>query len=209
MITVFFCFLECPGINFFETIVKKTINSSGAQISNLVDIGICISIPEGALKPEEEPLDLVICPCFSGHFELPLDYESASPAFLIHPSRRVDIQKEVTVKIHHHASLQSEEDCEDMVFLSASSTPEYRESHPVYTFKKICGTKTAFRPGDQVGEIALRHFCLIKSAKRKRKREEDAFESTRAPKQHKGMSLTLDASPSLLLLLAWGVILML
>ena len=128
-------------------------------------MGISISIPEGSI---EKPLDLIIRPCFSGPFELPQYHQSASPAFLIHPSRRVDFQKDVTVKIHHHASLQSEEDCEDMVFLSASFTPEYRESRPVYIFKKILRTKTVFKPGDQVGEIALRHFCLVKTGKRKR-----------------------------------------
>ena len=158
-----------------------SITSSGANIGYLEEMGISISIPEGSVS---EPLDLVIHPCFTGPFKLPQEYRSASPAFLIHPSRRVDFQKDVTVKIHHHASLHSEEDCEDMVFLSASSTPEYRESCPVYTFKKIRGAKTVFRPGDQVGEIALRRFCLVKAGKRKRE-EEDASDST--PKQHKGM----------------------
>ena len=156
-----------PGVVFFWKTIRRTIDSSGAVIDNLKDAGIYISIPRGSLSPNEEPFDLVIHPCFIGPFELPDDYKSASPTFLIHPSRRVDFQKDITVKIHHHANLRSEEDCEDMVFLSASSTPEYRESHPVYTFKKICGAKTMFRPGDQVGEIALRHFCGLKAGKKR------------------------------------------
>lgn len=51
--------------------------------------GVSVSIPEGALK-EEDSTDLLIHPCFSGPFELPAGYESASPAYLIQPSRRVE-----------------------------------------------------------------------------------------------------------------------
>ena len=71
-------------------------------------------------------------------------------------------QRDVTVKIHHYAHLKSKEDSEDMVFLSASATPEFRESGPVYVFKEIEGAKGVFKPGYQVGEITLRHFCSIK-----------------------------------------------
>ena len=146
-------------------------------------MGISISVPENSLSHTDDDVNLHIQSCFSGPFELPSTYDSASPAFLIHLSRRVDFQKDVTVKIRHHVSLQSEEDCEDMVFLSASSTPENRESQPVYTFKTICGTKTVFRPGRQMGKIALRHFCLIKAGKRKRS------SSKTTSKKHKGTTL--------------------
>jgi hypothetical protein len=95
-------------------------------------------------------------------------------------------QEGITLRMHHHANLQSEEDCEDMVFLSASSTPEYRDFHPVYTFKDIRQSKGIFKPGDQVGEIALRHFCLIKLAKRKRG---ESSETT--SKKHQGINCSL------------------
>jgi hypothetical protein len=112
-----------------------------------------------------------IRPCFTGPFKLPDDYESASPAYLILPDRTY-FQKGITLRMHHHANLQSEEDCEDMAFLSASSTPEYRDFHPVYTFKDIRQSKGIFKPGDQVGEIALRHFSWFKIARKRRKRHQ-------------------------------------
>ena len=164
-----------PEIVFYKAPISKHITSSGATIDRLQDLGISISVPEGSLSPSEEPLDLHIHPCFCGPFRLPQEYESASPAYLIHHSKKTSFQKDITIRIHHHASIGSEEDCEEMAFLSASSTPEYIESHqdkgvvhPVYTFKKIHGgANTKFRPGDQVGEISLRHFCIVKTGKQR------------------------------------------
>ena len=155
-------------------------------------MGISISVPEGSLNPSEEPLDLHIHPCFHGPFRLPKKYESASPAYLIRHSKKTNFHKDVTVRIHHYACLESEEDCEEMTFLSASSTPEYIESHqdegvihPVYTFKKIRGANAKFRPGDQLGEIPLRHFCIIKACQGKRKRSiEDSSTEAESEKKH-------------------------
>ena len=148
------------------------ISTSGVKTA----MGISIFVPRNS---EEEYSNILIRPCFTGPYELPENFEPASPAYLIHHD--MDFQKDITIRMHHYASLQSEEDCEDMAFLTASSTPEYRESRPVYTFKEIQGAKGIFKPGDQVGEISLRHFCLLRAAKRKR---DDTPES--ASKKHKG-----------------------
>ena len=163
---------------FYQTPISKSITSSGATIDRLQDMGISISVPEGSLSPSEEPLDLHIHPCFHGPFRLPKEYESASPAYLIRHSKKHNFHKDITVRIHHYACLESEEDCEEMTFLSASSTPEYIESHqdegvvhPVYTFKKIRGDNAKFRPGDQVGKISLRHFCIITAVEHKNEME--------------------------------------
>ena len=162
----------------------------------LKDIGISISFPDDSLHLAES-LDLSIHPCFCGPFQLPDGYESASPAYLIRHSKKVEFQKDITVKIHHYTCLLSEQDCEDMVFLSASSTPVYRESSPVYIFREIQGAKGEFRPGDQVGQIGLRHFCIMKVGKRgkkgkkKKKRkvndsEEELNDSESTPEISKG-----------------------
>ena len=181
---------DYPGVVFHKAPISKHITSSGATIDRLQDIGISISIPESSLSPSEEALDLHIHPCFRGPFKLPREYKSASPAYLIRHSKKTNFHKDITVRIHHYACLESEEDCEEMAFFSASSTPEYIESHqdegvvhPVYTFKKIRGANTKFRPGDQVGEISLRHFCIIKVGKRKRRGTSAIAESE---KKHKG-----------------------
>ncbi len=157
---------------FYQAPVSAHITSAGAAIDQLQDMGISLSVPENALSSAAEPLDLHVRPCFHGPFRLPKEYRSASPAYLISHNRRASFLKDVTIRIRHDASLGNEEDCEDMVFLSASSTPEYVESQrgarPVYTFKEIQGARAAFRQGDQVGEVALKHFCMIKAGKRKR-----------------------------------------
>ena len=179
---------------FHKTSISKRITSSGATIDRLQDMGISISIPEGSFSPSEEPLDLHFHPCFCGPFKLAKRYESASPAYLICHSKKTNFDKDITVRIHHYACLESDEDCEEMTFLSASSTPEYIESHrdegvvhPVYTFKKIRGANAKFRPGDQVGEISLRHFCIIKACKRKRSVTiEDSSTEAESEKKHKG-----------------------
>ena len=174
---------ESPGIIFDpEIILQEKVMQKEVVLEGM---GICLSVPEESLSSTEEPLTLTIHPCFSGPFELPDNCESASPAYLIKHSRRVEFQEDITVKIHHYASLEGEEDCDDMVFLSASSTPEFRGSRPVYVFKEIEGAKGIFKPGYQVGEIALRHFCIIKIGKRKRKRRSKSSRS----KKSKGRSV--------------------
>ena len=76
------------------------------------------------------------------------------------------------MKIWHHAHLETEEECEEMVFLSASSTPEYRGKSPVYVFREITMAKVSFRPKEELpaGEIRLRHFCLLSIARKLGKR---------------------------------------
>ena len=173
---------KCPGVLFFGKALAKGITSSESVIDQLSDLGISISVPEKSLGSTKQSLDLFIRPCFSGPFQLPDQYEPASPAYLICHGK-MDFQKDITIRMHHYASLQSEEDCEDMAFLLANSTPEYRGSRPVYTFEEIRGAKGIFRPGNQVGEISLRHFCFAKIGKRKRE-EEAAVESE---KKHRGI----------------------
>ena len=159
-------FSECPGLVFdHDTITQGDVTSEEVTLNGM---GIRMSIPEDSLSDGEEPVTLLVHPCFTGPFELPDDFESASPAYLIKPSRRVKFKRDVIVKINHYARLESEEDCEDMVFLSASTTPEFRESGPVYVFKEIEGAMGMFNPGYLCGNITLRHFCLIKAGKRKR-----------------------------------------
>ena len=113
---------------------------------------------------------MYIHPCFSGPFELSPGYESASPAYLIHSTRRVNLQRNVTLQIHHYANLVSEEDCEEMVFLSASTTPQFQQSRPVYIFKEIKQAKGIFKPNCQVGKIVVSHFCFVKICRKRRHR---------------------------------------
>ena len=149
-----------PGIVFHGSPIQESVTSAGATILP-EDTGISVFIPEHSLSHGEE-VDLLIHPCLSGSFELPPGYKLASPVYLIQPSRRLHLQrdKNATLKIHHYANLVNKEDCKEMVFLSASSTPQFKQSRPVYVFKEIKHAKGIFKPNCPVGQIESSHFCF-------------------------------------------------
>ena len=129
-----------------------------------------MTIPEHSLGGDET-VDFLIHPCFSGPFELPTGYESASPAYLIHPSRKVAFCKPVTLQIRHFTSLTSKVDCEEMEFFSANPTPQYTKNSPhspVYIFKNIRESRGIFKTNSQIAEIQLTHFCLMKAGRKTR-----------------------------------------
>ena len=115
---------DFPGIVFFNDSASQRITSQGATIQS-PHAGISLSVPEQALSSTEPDVDLLIHPCLGGPFELPAEYEPASPAYLIQPDKKVKLQREATLQIHHYTRLQSKEDCEEMAFFSATPTPEY------------------------------------------------------------------------------------
>ena len=151
-----------PGILFSEGVKKESITSDEKTV-NLEEVGISLTFPENSLPSKKPPVEVAIEPCFSGPFIMPDGIESTSPAYVIKTNQKVKFEKYIVLKIQHNANLQTEEDCESMVFLSASSTPEYRGSTPVYVFKEITDTKGLFRPGQEkpLGEIQLNHFSII------------------------------------------------
>ena len=178
-----------PGILFTEGARRETVTTKAKTI-NLKEVGLSLSIPEDALPSTDPPLQVEIHPCFRGSYDIPQDVELVSPAFIINPSRKGAFLKEVLVKMWHYASLETEEDCKDMMFLSASISPQYRGDTPVYTFREIKGVKGLFRPREEepTGQIALKHFCTL--ALGKRKRENGAEESQEAePNYSKGLRL--------------------
>ena len=138
--------------------VVEHLSCSAKEIDLKDDIGISIVVPEDSLPPDES-VDLVIQPCFSVSFEMPEDIGSASPAYLIETNKKVELKKSLLVRIQHYANLQTEEDCNCMVFLRANSDPKYRGSKPAYIFKEVDTVEGKFTIGEsQVGEIELTHF---------------------------------------------------
>ena len=170
-----------PGILFSEGVKKETITSAEKDIS-LEEVGISLSIPKDAVSSTDPPVEIQIQPCFSGSWELPMGVELVSPAYIVKPNREVEFKKNVLVKIWHHANLESEEDCEDMAFLTASSTPEYRGTCPVYVFREIKGVQGSFTPRQEqpVGEIGLKHFCIVGIGE-KRRRDDNSDAETEEP----------------------------
>ena len=137
--------------------------TSAALTANL-DVGISLSVQEQEFDATDKPLRLRVCPCLTGAFILPDNYEAVSPAYLIQPINRDP--PAVTICLQHHVKLRSERDCENMRFLLASPTPESSEGRSVYTFKEVNEFTGTFRVGDQKAEITLKVFGLLILAKR-------------------------------------------
>ena len=157
--------MTSPDVTFYGDPKVITISTCSVTI-DMSDVGISLFIPEEALDPVESQLKLSVQPCLTGPFELPPDYEAVSPAYLIQPRGNGKLRKDVRVRIRHCASLQSEEDCDDLAFLSASSTPYHRGPCRIYPFSEVKEPKGIFKVGDQEGEIALKSLRLLRVAKR-------------------------------------------
>ena len=133
------------------------MTSDGAHIKNWgKEIGIEFDIPPGAV-PIGRQVDLSVWPCSAGPFQLPEGYKLASPVFLILHS--FQFLYDITLTIYHYYDLKTEEDCDDMVFLSSPSTPSVIENQkPVYLFKVL--SKGMFEPSKDYGQVSPKHFCL-------------------------------------------------
>ena len=150
------CFLGDPW--------QETVTSAGKEIY-WPDIGIKIIIPPGAI-PKGKPITVSVRPCLSGPFELPEDYELASPVYAISPG--LEFNKDVELLMAHFADLQSEDDCKNMTFLTTESSFLPGDSH---LCRLLVQENGVFYKRSREGEISLRHFCK-KAIGKKRKRDE-------------------------------------
>ncbi len=121
------------------------------------EIGVLFNIPEGAVPPGEV-LNLTVWPCINGPFVPPPGYHFASPVFIVGPEFR--FEKKILFQLSHFIQLQSSDDCEKMVFLSARSTSlSSKDGKMGYHFKVLEGG--SFEVHQPVGTISLSHFCAV------------------------------------------------
>ena len=132
------------------------------------DIGIEITVPPGAV-PKGAEIVLRVRPCLSGPFVIPKDYDLTSPVYMI--SQSSEFSDEIQLSMAHFANLQSEEDCEEMTFLTARPSSVPGEQYPKYQLKvlQISGPGV-FHIGTNMGTISLKHFCPFTTGRRHRKR---------------------------------------
>jgi ankyrin repeat protein len=156
-----------PGIRFFGNPWKQTVTAAGAHISWREEIGVEFDIPPGAV-PADRELELSVWPCCDGPFSLPDDYELASPVFLVSPS--FEFSRDISLTMSHFSNLETGEDCEEMVFLSAPATSHMRE-RPVYRFRVL--GEGDFKPHQNDGRILLTHFCTITTGRKRKKPSEN------------------------------------
>lgn len=152
---------EFPGVSFYESARQVSITSEETTIDFENELGLSLSIPENAVD-EGEIINLVVRPAFSGPFAGHEDMEPVSPAYLVRPSKEVSLKKDMVVRIQHNASLATMEDCQDLVFLTASFAPRHRESlfGPLYVFHNVIGKEARFDQdgNDRFGELQTNRF---------------------------------------------------
>ena len=147
---------QYPGIRFFGSPWTISVTSEGAHINWEKEIGIGFDIPPSAV-PVGRQLDLSVWPCAGGPFLLPEGCEMASPVFLVSPS--FEFSCDITMTMHHFCAMETEGNCESMVFLSSPTAPsvgECRDSE--YRFRVL--NKGTFHPREDYGRVSLKHFCL-------------------------------------------------
>jgi len=83
----------------------------------------------------------------------------ASPLHLVGPALK--FTREIKLSLRHFVNLETPEDCKEMTFLSAPSTPSYNGSEPTYLLMEIKIQKGIFTVGNQVATIFLKHFCFM------------------------------------------------
>ena len=152
-------------MSFFDDPLTKTVKSNGSVLDRS-DIGLKISIPEGAVH-EEKDAEINVFPCFSGPFKMPEGFEAASPVYMIGEGYK--FKKDVKLEIEHFADIQSKEECETMVLVKASPKPkEGSDIH--YILEKVEHSEKKFIAGEQTVEIICTELQpgLIGTAKKER-----------------------------------------
>ena len=125
---------------------------------NMQDIGLSLSLPK--YDPLHGPRYVLIHPCLTLPLHLPHGYKAASPAYLIHPLKSLDVALTVRVRLKHYLSADASRG--DLKFLLASPTPVYdSHSFPMYEFREINSQMVRFDLADNMGEIDLQKFGLL------------------------------------------------
>ena len=149
-------------------------------------IGVEFDIP-GAV-PEGKSLELSVWPSIAGPFVLPEAYDLASPVYLISPA--FNFMCDITLSMYHYCNLETEQQCDNMVFLSSPATPNADEPHPQYKFRVLA--KGRFLSQELYGCVSLKHFCDIAvGVKRRRSSSEPPKDGASPAKKTKGITKQL------------------
>lgn len=161
-----------PGIVFYENPRLETLTAKETIIDHEEELGISISIPENSIG-HEEIVEVVIQPSFSGAFAAPMSMEPVSPAYFIRARNDAKLEKDVTVRIQHYASIETEKDFKDLVFMRANSASSYWGPlfGSIYIFHEVDGKNVKFSlENGQFGEVKTNHFSAFMIWRRKKKK---------------------------------------
>lgn len=164
-----FAYVDQEIAYLLEESLEYQISRGGKIISLIEELGLVIDVPPGAI-PDDHPDDDVILKinaCVRGPFELPDQYELASPVFHIEPGVKL-AKKPIELSIVHFIDIKDKEDCGELSFVSAplkQSSGKAKREGKVLKFKPL--ERGMFWPGRRIGKIALQHFCLVGIAQSK------------------------------------------
>ena len=136
-----------------EPLRQETITSKGGEINLKEEIGVTLSIPRNSTTKEEQ---VNFVTGFRGTCEMPEGVGSASPAYLIKTTNEVEFRENIDMTLQHTSNLQTVDDCEEMMFLKASTTSE--DSDSILSFEIIDSADVKFIPGERHGSIKQRNF---------------------------------------------------
>ena len=145
-----------PGIVFSQCFAKEKVDSRGAIIKGE---GIKLKIPQNAVRAGES-VDIMIQGCLDGPFVLPDETVLVSPVYLFAPP--YDFEDDITLTIEHFAKLESDEDCDDVYFVTSPTEPKrakHGKEEEAYWEFCVYAQPTCI-PKSQHGTLHLRHFCL-------------------------------------------------
>ncbi len=146
-----------PGVRLLSSSPWRDSVTSEGNIVSWPEIGIFFDIPQGAVPPKQV-LNLTVWPCVGGPFVLPPGYKLASPVFIVGPAFK--FIKDIQLSMAHFVKLQSRDDCQKMVFVSAPSTPQSDGGKGLGYHFKVFG-RGVFHVNQPVGSLSLSHFCAL------------------------------------------------
>ena len=148
-----------PDVCFLGNPLEFTVSFQGGHFAPPA-YGISLSIPPNVVPPETVQ-KIFIRPCVSGPFKYPNGYEPFSAVYLITPKAKnveLRLEQKVELRLEHYARLETDEQANQMTFLSANP-PERDSGQHEIEFRPVKGGK--FRVHQRYGALQVKHFCYI------------------------------------------------
>lgn len=112
---------------------------------------LCRVHDDASIEGASTEMEVSVQPCLRGPFKIPEGYDKASPVYMIEGS----VKRTATIRINHHANIESEEDRRNMVFLRSDNISQGEKSKLSFHFNIVQGGDASFEIGKDVGEITV------------------------------------------------------
>ena len=139
--------------------MEVRVTQSGKEIYLEEEIGASASIPKDAVDSE---VCIILATCFSGSYEVPENVEAISPVYILAADRKVELNKEMTLRIQHTAHLEGK-DSKDVFLMEANITPEQDQCSMKRSTKKMeCTPAKLYFGVVKVKDLSCTAFMLVR-----------------------------------------------